>query len=310
VEHDAEHDAPERAPPSRVEPASRAAPGARRLSASELEHRAARAGFRAPGTRAAPGVAADGGEALAMLVRRGLRPRLARADLPFPRDLGAAAADRIAERLGHYGFRLFLRGAILARGPFRAEDATRYLDLEQAERAGDALVELGLADRLDEGRLRLRKTPRSFGPTLEWWVARELARRLAVDVAWGVRSGAPGVGGDLDVVAAVEGKLVYLELKSGPPKHLMAAEVSAFLRRLRALRPHLSIFALDTALRLADKVLPMLTEAVGPAEPRRLRRDVWCVAPGLYAASARADLVENLCLAVGDGLAALAPEPP
>ena len=116
--------------------------------------------------------------------------------------------------------------------------------------------------------------------------------------------------GNLKNLAAVEGKLVYLELKSGPPKHLMAAEVSAFLRRLRALRPHLSIFALDTALRLADKVLPMLTEAVGRAEPRRLRRDVWCVAPGLYAASARADLVENLCLAVADGLASLAPEPP
>jgi hypothetical protein len=142
-------------------------------------------------------------------------------------------------------------------------------------------------------------------------VARELARRLAVDVAFGVRAGAPGVGGDLDVVAAVEGKLVYVELKSGPPKHLMPAEVGAFLRRIRALRPHASVLAIDTALRLADKVLPMLAEAARQASaPRRIRRDVWLVAPGLYAVSARQDLVENLCLAVGDALAALAPEPP
>jgi len=277
---------------------------ARRPSARDLEQRAA----RLPPPRPAGG--AQAGEALAMLVRRGLRPRLARPDLPFPRDLDGAAADRVAERLGHYGFRLFLRGAILARGPFRPEDATRYLDAAHAELAAGQLVELGLAERLPDGRLRLLHPPRSFGATLEWWVARELARRLALDVASGVRSGAPGVGGDLDVVLAAEGKLVYLELKSGPPKHLMPAEVSAFMKRLRALRPHLSIFALDTALRLSDKVLPMLSEAAGAGAPRRLRRDVWRVAPGLYAASARQDLVENLCLAVADGLAALAPEPP
>lgn len=286
--------APSSGPPGRA---------AKRPSAHDLEQRAA----ELPSPR--PASSAPGGEALAMLVRRGLRPRLARPDLPFPRDLDGAAADRVAERLGHYGFWLFLRGAILARGPFHPADATRYLDAIHAERAAEQLVELGLAVRLPDGRLRLVHPARSFGGTLEWWVARELARRLALDVASGVRSGAPGVGGDLDVIAAAEGKLVYLELKSGPPKHLMPTEVSAFLKRLRALRPHVSILALDTALRLSDKVLPMLSTAVG-GEPRRLRRDVWRVAPGLYAASARQDLVENLCLAVGDGLRALAPDPP
>jgi hypothetical protein len=246
-----------------------------------------------------------------MLVRRGLRPTLARPDLPFPRDLDGPAADRLAERLGHYGFRLFLRGAILASGPFRPAEATRYLDEPHAAAAADALVELGLAAPAPGGRLRLLHPARSFGGTLEWWVARELAARLAVDVAFGVRSGVSGVGGDLDVVAAAEGKLLYVELKSGPPKHLMPSEVSAFLLRVRALRPHVTVFALDTALRLADKVLPMLSAAAGGAQPpRRVRRDVWRVAPGLYLASARGDLVENLCVGIADGLAALAPEPP
>ena len=275
-----------------------------RPGAKELEREAA----RLPPSPAAPAVA--GGEALAMLVRRGLRPRLARPDLPFPRDLEAPLADRIAERLGHYGFRLFLRGAILQRGPFRPGDATRYLTADRALAAAEELVDLGLALPAPGGRFRLRWPARSFGGTLEWWVARELRRRLALDVAAGVRSGAPGVGGDLDVVAAGEGKLVYVELKSSPPKHVMPAEVTAFLRRVRALRPDLSVFAIDTALRLADKVLPMLARAAGRAEPRRLLRDVWAVAPGLYATNARQDLVENLCLAIADGLRALAPDPP
>ena len=51
---------------------------------------------------------------------------------------------------------------------------------------------------------RLRGAPAGadpfFGGTLEWWVGRELERTLRCDVATGVRSGAPGVGGDLDVV--------------------------------------------------------------------------------------------------------------
>ena len=53
------------------------------------------------------------GEAMAMLARRGLRPGKARLDLPFREDLDEESAERLTELLGHYPFRLFLRGAIL-----------------------------------------------------------------------------------------------------------------------------------------------------------------------------------------------------
>jgi len=82
-------------------------------------------------------------------------------------------------------------------------------------------------------------------------------------VATGLKVRAPGVGGDLDVVAAAEGKLLYLELKSSPPKHLSATEVAAFVDRVRALRPDLTVFVMDTALRLSDKVLPLLAGELG-----------------------------------------------
>jgi hypothetical protein len=245
-----------------------------------------------------------------MLARRGLDPRPSVPDLPFPQDLAGAAAERVAERLGHYAFRLFLRGAILARGPFRPQEATRYVDAVRAGRMAVELVRLGIAEPAGEGRYRLRWRARSFGGTLEWWVGRELSRRLAAPVATGVRSGARGIGGDLDVVAALEGKLVYVELKSSPPKHVSRAELRAFVARVRALRPHLAILAVDTALRLRDKVLPELAALVPGASPARLLREDWRLAPGLYAVNARQDLVENLCVAIADGLRALAPEPP
>jgi len=279
----------------------------RRPTAPELE-RAAAAG-RVPA--AAPALA--GGEALAMLVRRGLRPRLGPLDLPFASCLDDRAADRIAERLGHYAFRLFLRGAILRRGPFSPAQATRFVTASQARRLAEDLLELGLAERAPRGRYRLVRPARSFGATLEWYLARELRRRLGLDLAVDVRSGAVGVGGDLDIVAAAEGKLIYLEIKSSPPKHLTRAEVAAFLRRVRTLRPDLALFVMDTALRLSDKVLPMLREALGAGSGARLRRvirETWAVAPGLYAVNARQDLLENVCRAIADGLLARSPPPP
>jgi hypothetical protein len=279
-------------------------PDARRLEVKAASGPAPRGGRRAPAS-----------EPLAMLVRRGLAPRLSRPDLPFDPALPAAALDAFAERLGHYAFRLFLRGAILAPAGFLPAEASRYLGAVPARAMAEDCVALGLAERRPGGRYRLLVRARSFGGTLEWWVARELSSRLGLEVAIGVRTGAPGVGGDLDVVASAEGRLIYLELKSGPPKHLTDAEVGAFLRRLRAVRPDIALFAVDTALRLADKVLPMFEAALArdgaaPPTPRRLVRETWALTPHLYLASARESLIDNLCRGVAEGLRALAPPAP
>jgi hypothetical protein len=247
-----------------------------------------------------------------MLVRRGFEPHPLLQDLPFPPDLAEAQAAQLAERLSHYAFRLFLRGLILAHTPLRPEEATAYLKPPQAEAYASQLLDLGLASRDEEGRLKLLHPANSFGGTLEWYVARELRERLGFEVAMGLEFRAPGLGGDLDVVAAAEGKLLYLELKSSPPKHLAPNEVEAFLERVRRLRPDLALFVMDTSLRLGDKVLPMFRDALGPdaPEPRRLLREVWALGPHLYLTNARQDLMLNVAAAVAEGLRALAPPPP
>jgi hypothetical protein len=253
-----------------------------------------------------------GGELLAMLVRRGFQPSLATLDLPFPPDVDEALAERIAERLGHYAFRLFLRGAILRRGSFNPADASKYVEADRATEMAEDLVALGMATREEDGRYRLLHPVRNFGGTLEWYVARELRGRLGFDVAAGVKFHAPEVGGDLDVVAAAEGRLLYLEMKSSPPKHLAQDEVAAFFRRVRALRPHLTIFVMDTALRLSDKVLPLLQAELGASvpEPRRVLREVWALTPYLYMVNAKQDLITNVGIAIAEGWRALSPPPP
>jgi hypothetical protein len=248
-----------------------------------------------------------------MLRRRGLDPRSSPPDLPFDPSAPPALLGAIAARLGHYAFRLFLRGAILRPSGFTPGEATRYVRGAKARALADECVALGLAVPLPRGRYRLARRARSFGGTLEWWLARELRERLALEVATGVRTGARGVGGDLDVVAAGEGKLVYLEAKSSPPKHVTAAEVRAFLRRVAAARPDVALFVVDTALRLSDKILPMFAGALAgvgapPPEPRRVLRQTWALGPHLYLVNAREDLADNVCRAVAEGLRALAPE--
>jgi hypothetical protein len=280
---------------------------ARRRTAPELE---AAAAAREPAPRG-PVPPAD--EPLAMLRRRGLDPRPSRPDLPFDPSAPAALLAAVAERLGHYAFRLFLRGAILRPGGFTPREATRYVDSGKARELAETCVALGLAEPLPRGRYRLVRRARSFGGTLEWWLARELRQRLGLEVATGVRTGAAGVGGDLDVVAAGEGKLVYVEAKSSPPKHVSAGEIRAFLRRVRAARPDVALFVVDTALRLSDKLLPMFADAlvregVAPSRPRRVVRETWALGPHLFLVNAREDLVDNVCRAIADGIRALGPE--
>jgi len=250
-------------------------------------------------------------EALAMLVRRGFRPSQAKLDVPFSENLEETTAERLAKQLRHYAFRLFLRGAIQKAQGFAPVEATQYLEAAQAQACAESLVDLGLAERLQRGRYRLLRPAKSFGGTLEWYVAREIHWRLGFDVASGVRLHARGVGGDLDVVAAAEGKLVYVELKSSPPKNLSTGEVAAFFERVWLLRPDLSLFVVDTALRLSDKVLPMLTAELEQRRgetrpvPHRIIREIWAITPRLYAVNGRPDLVANIARAIAEGLRAL-----
>ena len=277
-------------------------------TARELELEAAAA--RAPLPK---GPQFPNAEAMAMLARRGLRPSKSRPDLPFPENLDEERATRLTELLGHYAFRLFLRGAIQKGQGFAPEEATQYLKRAQSREYAESLVSLGLAERLSPGRYRLLWAAKNFGGTLEWYVARELRRRFGFDVAAGVRFHARGVGGDLDVVAAAEGKLAYLELKSSPPKNLEMHEVVAFFERVRLLRPDVTLFVVDTALRLSDKVLPMLVTELEnrrggtQVTPLRIERELWAVTPHLYAVNGKLDLMANIGRALAEGLFALSP---
>jgi len=193
------------------------------------------------------------------------------------------------------------------------EETSRFISKEIAAEIADELLSLGLLEPCGQDRLRLVRPARSFGGTLEWYVARELERRFHFEALAGVKFHAPGLGGDLDVLATAEGKLLAIELKSSPPKHIKEPEVQAFVQRTQALRPHLAIFAVDTALRLGDKIIPMLEQAAQQAgsagKAWRVEREVWALSPHVYVVNAKPSLMGNIGRAITEGLFALSPTP-
>ena len=103
-----------------------------------------------------------------MLARRGLRPSLARPDLPFSFHISAVTADALAERLGHYAFRLFVRGVIHHGDGFTPDQPTSYVNAARARLFTETLVALGIVAANERDRYRLVRRAGSFGGTLEF----------------------------------------------------------------------------------------------------------------------------------------------
>jgi len=181
---------------------------------------------------------------MAMLARRGFRPELGRPDLPFARDLTGEAAERLGELLGHYSFRSSCAGPSSAGATSRRARQTRYSPPAQEKSLADALVGLGILVRPRRATATGSSAGRraSARPWSGTWRASCVA--VGCDVATGVKFPRPRLGGDLDVVAALEGKLIYLELKSSPQAP-HAGRGGAFFARVRRLRPDVAIFAME-----------------------------------------------------------------
>jgi hypothetical protein len=145
---------------------------------------------------------------------------------------------------------------------------------------------------------------RNFGGTLEWFVAQVMEREFSSSAIWGVRLDHLKSGGDYDVLSWVEGNLLYLEVKSSPPKHIEGSEIGSFLDRVEALRPNFAILLVDTELRMKDKIVPLFGEeladkevATGPEEAKPIRRlfdETFLIQDQIFLTNSRPNLISNL----------------
>ena len=161
------------------------------------------------------------------------------------------------EKLKKYSFRLFLRDVIKHQNFFTIDKVARYATKEITSQYIDFLLKANLTESTAKG-YRLKKRPiKSFGETLEWFIARLIEKEFESETIWGVKFKRPKVGGDYDLIAKIDSSILYIEIKSSPPKQIYDKEIAAFLKRVEDLSPEVSIFFMDTELRMKDKIVPM-----------------------------------------------------
>ena len=243
----------------------------------------------------------------AVTVRAGLETMLKRRGFVIykqagPEDLLLPAKrrlDRYYSLLHKYSFRLFLRDVIKHQNGFTLDDVARYATPAVTAEYLELLLDLKLVRRKDMSFLLARRPITSFGPTLEWYAAEVLKREFGCEALWGVKFRRPKVGGDYDVIARLDGDLLYAEVKSSPPKQIYDSEVAAFLDRVQDLAPEIALFLMDTELRMKDKIVPMFEAELArrltrPPPVERMERELFHVNDRIFIVNAREEVLQNI----------------
>jgi hypothetical protein len=204
--------------------------------------------------------------------------------------------------LASYAFRLFLRDLLALRDRCRPERLGPFFTPGSVEEMAAQVERLGIIRRGKEGAIRLlAESVTDFGDTFEWFVAEILRRQFRADVLWGVTIPGLSCGGDFDILALLSGKLLYIETKTSPPKHIEKREMRAFVARVRKLSPDLAILLVDTHLRMKDKLVPLLSEALGEeggdtGEMARIEKETFGWGGRLFLTNSKREIGANLAL--------------
>lgn len=221
----------------------------------------------------------------------------------FPADLSPFYKNRFYEMMKKYSFRLVLRDMIKYQEGFRVRNLTHYCSSKVVQGYCDLLHEMGVITKSGRGRYRTCVSPLySFGATLEWFIAEVLKREFSSPAIYGVRVKKTPSGGDYDVMASWNQRLVYVEVKSSPPKGVELSEISSFFSRMNDLLPDVALLFNDTQLRMKDKLVVMFEEELEKRYGRssktlypveRLFEELFHVRNRIFIVNSKKDVVEN-----------------
>jgi len=221
----------------------------------------------------------------------------------FPPDLPPFQRTHFYEMMKKYSFRLVLRDMVKHQRRFRVEDLTHYCTVKVAGEYCSLLCEMGIIEASERETYRTcAPSLYSFGPTLEWFVAEMFKREFASPALYGMSLKETSSGGDYDVLAAWNNRLVYVEVKSSPPKGIEISEIATFFSRLDDLLPDVAILFNDTQLRMKDKLVVMFEEELGRRYGReseshypveRLIEELFHVRHRIFIINSKKDVVGN-----------------
>jgi hypothetical protein len=231
--------------------------------------------------------------------------------LLIPPDLSSELRIAFYQRMKRYSFRLFLRDLLTREAAFCPDDLTRYCSSRVAQEYTRFLTTTSTVVLLEKDQYRInRPGVSSFGPTLEWFVAQMFQKEFACPAVFGVRFKETDVGGDYDVLTLWEGRLIYVEVKSSPPKSIEDPEVAAFFLRVNDLMPDIALFFNDTHLRMKDKVIQIFKHEMEKIQRRigrtipigKLSDEIYQVGRRIYILNSKRDIVDNFRVCLRDHL--------
>jgi hypothetical protein len=233
-------------------------------------------------------------------------------DLIFPPGASPEEQTFFYQLLKRYSFRLFLRDLIRKKDSFCAEELSRYCSLNTAKRYISFLLKHKVIEAIGEGTFQMTKRSiYSFGPTLEWFIAQMFQREFTSPAFYGVRFKDTRSGGDYDVISLWEGRMVYVEIKSSPPRGIEKSEIGSFFARLTDLLPDIAFLFNDTQLRMKDKIVLMFEEELyqrygekgkNRFPIQRLVDELFQINHRIYIVNSRKDVVANFNICLRDFL--------
>jgi hypothetical protein len=207
--------------------------------------------------------------------------------------------NRFYRMLHKYSFRLLLRDVIKHQKLLTLEQVTHYATPSITNGYLDCLLSVKLIRKKGAGYVLAKGPIRSFGVTLEWYIAEIFKREFGSESVWGVKFKRPRIGGDYDVIAKLDTSLIYSEVKSSPPKQIYDSEIAAFLDRVADLAPAVAIFLVDTELRMKDKIVPMFENELArrfsdPPSVERVERELFQISGRIFIVNAKESITGNI----------------
>ncbi len=220
--------------------------------------------------------------------------------LLFSSNILPAGLTVFYDLMRRYSFRLFARDLIQFPEGSDLSPLSRYCSPKTVRYYLKLLDDLGIVLYAD-GNYRLLKRVPSFGPTLEWFVSEIFRREFLSPALFNVRLQNTRFGGDYDVISVIAGFLVYVEVKSSPPRGVEQPAIDAFLARILDLEPHIAVLLVDTELRMRDKLVPLLADGLTKGKRSgpdwtilRLSGEIFHLRHSVYLTNSRKGIYSNL----------------
>lgn len=230
----------------------------------------------------------------------------------FPPNMPEPQKNRFYEMMKKYSFRLVIRDIIKKHDRFRINDLTHYCSQAVVKRYCEKLLEMGVIAKKEKGAYStVVPSLYSFGPTLEWFISEMFKKEFSSPAIYGVSLKKTSSGGDYDVISCWNQRLVYVEVKSSPPKGVELAEITSFFSRVDDLLPDIAILFNDTQLRMKDKLVVMFEdellrrygdESKTLYSVERLVEELFHIRHRIFIVNSKKDVVENFKICLNDYL--------